>query len=218
MAAPLTVKRNDYRKNKKNSTVYTPTGVAQFLFDILSPKFTAHLEPQCQVLSKYKSSYPGRPFTVFDPSIGSGRLTNPWYDIGCQIIGCDINDQGALCNTFDESTFESRQYTWNPDLVLCNPPFNGCQGKRLYSEVFLKKIFDLFGYQQPTVLFVPMGFRLNQRKKSKRWRWLRDCGAKITNIISLPLDIFEGVEFHVEIVIFNIDGLEPHYFLPEKYL
>ena len=27
---PLSVSRNDYRKNKKNSTIYTPVGVAQF--------------------------------------------------------------------------------------------------------------------------------------------------------------------------------------------
>jgi type I restriction enzyme M protein len=84
--------------------------------------------------------------------------------------------------------------------------------------VFLEHIIELFGKDIPVALFVPMGFRLNQRRKSKRWRWLRDCGAKITSIMSLPLDIFEGVEFHNEIIIYNVAGLEPHYFLPEEYL
>ena len=35
MASPLTVQRNDYRTHPKSSTVYTPVGVAQFLFDVL---------------------------------------------------------------------------------------------------------------------------------------------------------------------------------------
>ena len=35
MASPLTVQRNDYHKNPKPSTIYTPPGVAKFLFDIL---------------------------------------------------------------------------------------------------------------------------------------------------------------------------------------
>jgi type I restriction enzyme M protein len=67
-------------------------------------------------------------------------------------------------------------------------------------------------------MFVPMGLRLNQRLCSARWRWLRDCGTRITSIISLPLDVFTGVEFHNEILIFNVVGLRPHYFLPEEAL
>jgi len=63
-----------------------------------------------------------------------------------------------------------------------------------------------------------MGFLLNQRRKSKRWRWLRDCGAEITSIVSLPLDIFPDVEFHNEILIYNVSGINPHYFLPEELL
>ncbi len=203
MAAPLTVTRNNYHENKKKSTIYTPVGVAQFLLGILYPRIV-HIDP-------YE-------YLIFDPAIGTGRLTDPWYNAGCNVRGCDIVDQGAQCYEFDEYSFESRQYKWRPDLVLCNPPFNGASGRKLYPEVFLRHIFDLFGSTQPVVLFVPMGFMLNQRKKSKRWRWLRDCGARITSIVSLPLDIFEGVEFHAEIVIFNVDGLDPHYFLPEKYL
>lgn len=34
---PLSVKHNNYHKNKKNSTIFTPIGVAQFLYDILRP-------------------------------------------------------------------------------------------------------------------------------------------------------------------------------------
>jgi hypothetical protein len=36
--------------------------------------------------------------------------------------------------------------------------------------------------------------------------------------VSLPLDIFPGVEFHAEILIFNVKGIDAHYFLPESAL
>ena len=35
MSSPLTVKRNDYHARPKRSDVYTPVGVASFLFDTL---------------------------------------------------------------------------------------------------------------------------------------------------------------------------------------
>ena len=134
--------------------------------------------------------------TIFDPAIGSGRLTDPWYDAGRFIWGCDIVDAGARCHYFDECRFETFPASQGrPDLVLCNPPFNGAEGGKLYPEVFLGRILDLFGVHLPTVLFAPMGLRLNQRRKSKRWRWLRDRGRKITSIVSLPLDTFPAWSF-----------------------
>ena len=198
MASPLTVRRNDYHAHPKSSTVYTPVGVAQFLFDVLQrPAFK----------------------TVLDPAIGSGRLTDPWHDSGHFVIGIDIEDAAPACDALCVGRFEDLSHVdVQPDLVLCNGPFNGAPGKQLYPEVFLAHTFKLFGPAIPTVMFTPMGFRLNQRRKSKRWRWLRDCKARITSIISLPLDTFPGVEFHAEILIFNVDGIEPHYFLPEKAL
>ena len=46
-----------------------------------------------------------------------------------------------------------------------------------------------------------------------RWKWLRDeCPAKITSLMALPLNCFEGVQFHAEIVFFNARHLEPHLF------
>jgi type I restriction enzyme M protein len=209
MASPLTVVRNDYHTNKKSSTIYTPVGVAGFLFDILSNSMSYNIvrHPQFN--------------TILDPAIGSGRLTDPWYRAGHIVIGCDLTRTVAACQEFIKGKFED--CTWyedwpSPDLVLCNPPFNGAKGRRLYPEVFLEHIFKLFGPKIPVVLFVPMGFLKNQRRKSKRWRWLRDCGAEITSIISLPLDTFDGVEFHCEILLFNIAGVKPHYFLSEEAL
>ena len=82
----------------------------------------------------------------------------------------------------------------------------------LGSEVFLRQILALCG-NVPIALFCPMGFRLNQRMKSSRWKWLRDeCPAKITSLMMLPLNVFEGVQFHAEIVFFNAPELAPHVF------
>jgi hypothetical protein len=195
MASPLTVARNDYHNNPKQSTIYTPVGVAKFLFDLL---------------------WAGR-CTVLDPAIGSGRLTDPWRAAGCRVLGVDIEPAKPKCDVLLAQRFETVEAMEQPDLVLCNPPFNGCAGRQLYPEVFLRHILKLFG-PMPTVLFTPMGFRLNQRRKSERWKWCRDGLVDITSIISLPLDLFPGVEFHAEILIFNRPGLKSHYFLSDNAL
>jgi len=197
MPSPLTVKRNDYHIRPKRSDIYTPPGVARFLFDILG-----------RTLAN----------TILDPAIGTGRLTDPWYEAGCRIIGVDTVNRQPRCHSFHLVRYEETERLDRPDLVLCNPPFNGCAGKRLYPEVFLAHTFRLFGDITPVVLFTPMGFRLNQRRKSTRWRWLRDTQAKLSSIIALPLDTFPGVEFHAEILVFNVKGVCPHYFLPETAL
>lgn len=197
---PLNVNRNNYHKNKKNSTILTPVGVSEFLFKILDrPEF----------------------HYIFDPCIGTGRLTAPWHASRHYVFGCDIKPNTQYADKLVKSSFEDLEWPdeWpEPQLVLCNPPFNGSQGRKLYPEVFLRRIFDLFGPKVPVVLFAPMGFRLNQRKKSKRWKWLREEAGSITSIISLPLDIFPDVEFHNEILIFNVPRLKAHYFLPEEAL
>jgi type I restriction-modification system DNA methylase subunit len=199
MASPLTVKRNDYRKNRKSSTIYTPVGVAEFLYKILR-----------------------RPYfkRILDPAIGSGRLTDPWLQLPFprEIIGVDIIPRRACCHKYFRGRFEEMWELPKPDLVLSNPPFNSAPGRGLYPEIFLKHIFEMYGPTMPAVMFTPMGMLLNQRKKSTRWRWLRDCGAQITSIVSMPLDIFPGVEFHNEIVTFNVTDVQPHFFLPEEAL
>jgi len=160
-----------------------------------------------------------RRVTILDPAIGTGQLTDPWFDAGFEITGVDIIDQQAACQSYYQHPYELLvDVLPKPGLVLCNSPFNGAPKKQLFPEVFLRHTFDLFGVQQPIVLFAPMGCRLNQRRKSVRWRWLRDCGAQLTSIVSLPLDIFPGVEFHAEILIFNVKGINAHYFLPEGAL
>lgn len=141
--------------------------------------------------------------TVLDPACGDGRLLAPFAANGCRVIGYDIK-RGQ--------DFLASQLALDVDLVICNPPFNLGVGRMLGSEAFLRKILEICG-NTSIALFCPMGFRLNQRKNSKRWQWLRDeCPAQITSIMSLPLDCFDGVEFHAEIVFFNCHHLPPHLF------
>ena len=139
--------------------------------------------------------------SVFDPCVGKGNLLEPFKN-RAKIRGVDIK-QGIDFLEMTNSIME--------ELVVCNPPFNLGVGRKLGSELFLEHIVKLGG--KKIVLFVPMGFRLNQRKISKRWKWLRDKMPPITSIISLPLDIFKKVQFHSEILIFNCPELKPHYFL-----
>ena len=141
--------------------------------------------------------------TVFDPACGDGRLLAPFERRGCKTVGFDVK-QGT--------DFLSGAEPVDCDLCVCNPPFNLGVGRMLGSEVFLRKILARCGNVQ-IAMFCPMGFRLNQRMNSARWKWLRDeCSAKITSLMALPLDCFEGVEFHAEIVFFNAGHLEPHLF------
>lgn len=167
---------------------------------ILNPKRSDIATPT--VVAKFIASLFPNETLVFDPCVGEGNLLKPFP---CKTIGIDIK------NGFD---FLKEQPDIKPSLVICNPPFNLGVGRRLGSEIFLEQILKSYP-QAKVVLFVPMGFRLNQRKHSKRWKWLRDSVPPITSIISLPLDIFDSVAFHNEILIFNAPGLKPHYFLEE---
>ena len=73
-----------------------------------------------------------------------------------------------------------------------------------------------------------MGMSHNQRmydknprritiNKGQRYRKMRDIYPQITTIIPLPLDVFPSVEFHNQILIFNLPELKPYYHLPENY-
>ena len=77
----------------------------------------------------------------------------------------------------------------------------------------MDKVLELVDHNIPILMITPMGFRLNQRVNSKRWKKIRDEYPPITTIISLPLDIFVDTLFHCEIIGFNTDKLKLHYFL-----
>ena len=193
MASPLTTKRNDYTNNRKESTIYTPLALCQGLADVI-----------------YSTSIS----TVLDLGCGDGRLSKPYKDRGCYTIGVDVENVKPDVSEFIHASLPLNNISISPSLIVSNPPFNNkCLGRKLLPEVWLKNMFELFGTSIPVVMFMPMGFRLNQRIKSNRYIWFQDCGAEITSIISLPLDIFPSVEFHNEIICFNIHGIKPHYWI-----
>lgn len=184
--------RRDFNKGTKKNEVYTPAILCDFLYDILSPLI--------------------QPKTILDPAIGTGNLVRPWKS---NIIGVDVDPIGDdFCDDFYLGRFEDKFNYPKPDLILCNPPFCGGQGKMLYSEVFMRHFIKLFGSEVPTVLITPMGFRLNNRINGRRWTWLRNECMPIKSIISLPLNLFPDVLLHCEVLIYNVDGLEPHYIIP----
>lgn len=205
------VDRNNFYDNRKKATVYTPASVSDFIFSVVSPH-----------ISKRR--------TVFDPCVGAGALLRPFDDAGYKTFGLDIEEQGYP-NTWVTNYLVVRQGDLaansnirKPSLVVMNPPFNidgktkeyireHYGGRPLLPEVWLQKAIELFGKKIPIVLFTPYGLRLNQCVKSRRWqKFVKGEYPEIASIISLPKDVFEGIMFHSEILIFNIEGLRPHYF------
>jgi type I restriction enzyme M protein len=213
MAAPLTTARNKYFDNKKESSIFTPETICNFLADILTTFV-------------HQQNYWGKN-VILDPAIGTGNLIKPFMEMKrlrnpLRFVGYDIEPMRLAsiqthCRDFLNSFIKNE--IKDIALIICNPPFNNKgYGRKLLPELFTDKVFELYGEHTPLVMFSPMGFRLNQRVKSKRWRKFRGRNAQITSIVSLPLDIFPNVEFHSEILIWNIPHLKPHYFLPEKYI
>ncbi len=205
------VDRNNFYKEQKKATVYTPDILSQFIFSILSPRFS-------------------KDTLILDPCVGNGSLLKPFQSNGYKTIGVDIENQGfentvvrnylSLFSTLHLTTAD----LCTPGLIIMNPPFNiddktkayikkNYKGRPLLPEIWLQKTIALFGKKIPMVLFATYGFRLNQTIHSKRWqKFLNNEYPPIKSIISLPKDVFQDILFHCEILIFNINGLQPHYF------
>ena len=141
------------------------------------------------------------PKNILDPCCGDKRLTELF---NCKVTNYEIKEN---------KDFLKETNKIDCDFVIMNPPFNIGTGRKLSVEVFMDKVLELVDNNIPIIMITPMGFRLNQKQNSKRWRKIRDEYPPITNIISLPLDIFEDTLFHCEIICFNCEKLKPHYFL-----
>jgi hypothetical protein len=200
------VDRNNFYQREKNATIYTPATMSAFLFGLLHP-----ILPQNSL--------------IIDPCVGQGSLLQPFVQAGYTVCGVDIEDQGfAGTMIANYLTLESTDFSQKPSLILMNPPFNVDKktkeflkqhygGRPLLPEVWLQKSIALFGKDVPIAMFTPYGFRLNQTLQSKRWqRFSTGDYPEITSIISLPKDLFEGIQFHSEILLFNLPALKGHYF------
>lgn len=213
MRAMYNVARNNFYRREKNATVYTPPEVSAFLFALLRDK----IAPDS---------------IVFDPCVGAGSLLAPFRRAGFRTFGMDIEHQGfapTLCgNYLAASRAELQTFLGGaPSLVLANPPFNldaktralavaQCGRRPLLPEVWLQKTIALFGRAQPMALFAPYGLRLNQTQASARWqKFVRGDYPPIASIVALPKNIYPDILFHSEILIFNLRGLNAHYFVGE---
>ena len=143
------------------------------------------------------------PSKILDTSAGDGRLTKRF---DCEKINYEIK-QGK--------DFLKETNKIDCDFVIHNPPFNIGTGRKLAVEVFMDKLLELINHDTPIIMICPMGFRLNQRYTSTRWKKMRDIYPEITTIISLPLDTFDDTLYHSEIVCFNTNLFKPHYFITD---
>lgn len=159
---------------------------------------------------------------IFDPCVGAGNLLWPWFEAGYECWAGDIrNHKLTWLNVFLGGPFEELP-CWmgpSPELVVCNPPFTRAirfmGRRRMWPEVFLRTMRRIFHPTVPIIMMVPIGFRANQTMVSERYRWTRE-ECDITSIISLPLNVFPGVKFFTEILIFGIPEAKPHYWLDEE--
>jgi hypothetical protein len=193
------IDRNDYNETLKSNIVYTPDVVVAKIWSIIDD-------------SGYKYN------TILDPAVGKGALMKDKSD--CIIVGVDTEDHKLnidkfVCKKFEETIIED-YVGYQPDLIVMNPPFAGHPSRLLYPEVFLRHATDLFG-DIPTVMICPPNLRLNQRKSSKRWKWLF-YNIEINGILTLPIDIFDNVLFHTEVLFMNFPSfakIKPHSWLEE---
>uniref|UniRef100_UPI00054CC137 N-6 DNA methylase n=1 Tax=Chrysanthemum yellows phytoplasma TaxID=238674 RepID=UPI00054CC137 len=100
------VDRNNFFKNEKKSTIYTPSWVSQFLYDILSPQIKCGL--------------------IFDPCVGEGSLLLPWQEKGFDVLGVDV-EKTSFPDLIHKNFLELSQKDLKKQkisLVITNPPFN----------------------------------------------------------------------------------------------
>jgi len=188
---------NIKNKKEKESTIFTPDELSYYIYKIIREQYY--------------------PEIIFDPCIGvSGGMTKYFKKEGFKIIGADIDENSKeVCDIFyHKSIKDIKEYSkeFKPELVVMNPPFNG-NGRKdlLFPHLFLKNIFEEFGYDMKVVMITGDNFLNNNRKKSKRLKWISDNNINITSIMTLPLDIFDGVLFNCQVLFFNMPKLKPYY-------
>lgn len=161
---------------------------------------------------------------MLDPCVGAGSLLIPFIESGFRTIGIDVEDQGCPDTIVRDFISVHPGEIETPSLVIANPPFNLTDETReqisrffghrpLLPEVWLHKIVQLWGSDIPIALFAPYGLRLNQTLTSKRWRkFVTGVYPEISSIVALPKNVYDGVLFHSEVLIFNLPSLKGHYF------
>lgn len=180
----MSVYNKKQNKGQKPTDTATPFELCDYLYDLI------------------KDKYDKDNFTILDCCAGDKRLTNNFKN--AKIINYEIKEG---------TNFLEEDNKINCNLCIFNPPFNAGTGKKLSVEIFLDKVIELCGRDIGIIMITPMGFRLNIRYTSKRRiNFKNNKYPDITSIISIPLNTFEDTLYHCEILIYNIEGLKPHYF------
>lgn len=208
--------RNTYSKKRKKSTIETPLYLADYIFKLV----LGHI-------GTFQTKY------CIDVGCHHGNLSLPFKKAGMNCLGYD-NKTVKYHSTFCRKDFlqiKSLPAKLQHGIVVCNPPFNISKSpvpesikkcakhfkiktSPLLPELFLRKIFEKFGVSMPVVFIAPMGLIKNQRMKSSRWKWLRDCGAEISGELELPIDAFgQGILVHSSVLFFNIYDVPAKTFL-----
>ncbi len=242
-------KNNNYIENPKESIIETPDPICELLFDTLKNKIdkkTKIIDIGCKTgnlsrrfyenewevfgidIDDYSKEFKGkfiqRDFFKIneDDDIYQDNNTDflilcnpPWNNpkktnrLNDDEMEKAISDYFICYNKWDQDLFDKNfglKYKWN--------------NLDYYPEMFMKKIFEVFGDKVKVVLLTIYGFLMNNGINSKRYQWLRDSKFNITSILEIPKDAFmdQGVNIWNHILFFNINDLKPVWFMPEEYL
>lgn len=179
--------------NIKDSTVETPEFLAEIIFSEVKRK----------------------PFkNILDIGAYRGNLSKPFKRKADSFItGLDIlrdyekNFDNFIYKDFLET--KRKDFPLIPDLVISNPPFqSNKEHNKLYPELFLDKIFQLFGKTQPVIMIVGHWFLSNS---SKRIDKLNEYN--ITKTMTLHKSIFKPMSVEASVLFFNIKTKKPHEFI-----
>ncbi|WNE40796.1 MAG: hypothetical protein mread185_000253 [Mycoplasmataceae bacterium] len=217
-------------REKKTCNIRTPNSLSKFLFELLSNKFkkTDLILDPCvgdgHLLIPWKEAgYKVEGIDIEEKKFPKTRkmdylvskkddykekpkliLINPPFN-----IHKDMEEQDTTFKYLIESGWSKRPFL---------------------PEVFLAKTIELFGKDIPIILFTPYGMRFNLTLESRRFlKFDNGDYPEIKSIITLPKNIYnfdesnllesknkdKGIIFHSEILLFNLENLKAHYFLPK---
>jgi len=183
------MRNNTDNKNKKikKSTVLTPDFVAKNIYDNVK-------------------RYPFK--NILDIGCFDGSLSKYFTKKhNSKIIGLDIDEEFKenfdlfIHKDFLKCTKKDFEHI-KIDLILTNPPFGrNKEYGDLYPNLFIKKIFEIFGKTMPVIMISGHWFLSNS---NNRMSFLN--GANITKITTLHKNTFVNCEVSVEsdIIYFNI--------------
>jgi hypothetical protein len=220
------VKKNPYHKNPKISDIETPPKLANYLAGLWG-----NIEESVILDTSIGSGNLLEPF-LYKKIPPDNRLNiYPLLKNNVTSIGIDVKNQHPPCDIYINKNF--LEVTSNDifsrvdkvDIVIQNPPFNRDKymidylksikkGNALIPELFIDHIFSLFGKEVKVMSFVPIGLLANQRIGSTRWiKFLDGTYPPVTNIVSLPIDTFPGIQNQQEVLFWNTD-FEPFHQYP----